>query len=237
MIGPRSRHRAPSLMRIFRRSAFLVVLLLTTACNREFVIDLLPSSSDASPDGNGGSSFCKADIQCGQPFPYCDLTSGECIACRTTDDCPNQVCNPTSHSCVACVGHQDCSPKHPFCEPLSSRCVDCLANADCHPSSMACNLATHACARQCKTGAECSGSAALCEVALGVCVQCHSNADCTVATKSRCASGECVECLSSAECPSVRPACNPNTKTCVGCLSNTECASELCNAGNECVGN
>jgi hypothetical protein len=81
------------LLNIKKYCLFLAMLLVMglTAC----------SSSDS-----GG---CKTDQECSPPTPYCDLVSGDCVACLAY--CSDRECGPDPDcgtSCGECAGGKIC---------------------------------------------------------------------------------------------------------------------------------
>ncbi len=91
-----------------------------------------------------GDDLCLADVGvCAPPPPctsdddcgfngLCDIPSGSCIDCYTTEDCSSGVCDTSNNSCVSCLTNTDCSDAlKPICNPAGQSCVECVADTDC----------------------------------------------------------------------------------------------------------
>lgn len=75
---------------------------------------------------------CTSDEECGFSG-LCDIPSGRCIDCYSSDDCSSGVCDTTTNDCVTCLASADCvdSSIGQICEPEQQTCVECVADTDC----------------------------------------------------------------------------------------------------------
>ena len=74
---------------------------------------------------------CTSDDECGFNG-LCDIPSGSCIDCYTTDDCSSGVCDTSNNSCVSCLVNTDCMDANkPICNPDGQSCVECVTDNDC----------------------------------------------------------------------------------------------------------
>ena len=75
---------------------------------------------------------------CPASAAVCNLTSGTCGPCSTSDQCTNvaplDLCDPASGSCVECVSNSDCAGSKPTCKDHA--CQGCVLDGQC--SSLAC---------------------------------------------------------------------------------------------------
>jgi hypothetical protein len=84
--------------------------------------------------------------------PFCEPSSGQCVACNATSD-PDAACEGLDPSTPVCVGDQcmECSPENPvacdeqllLCDGASNTCVGCDEHEQCE--SGACELAVGRC--------------------------------------------------------------------------------------------
>ena len=75
---------------------------------------------------------CTSDDECGYSG-LCDIPSGRCIDCFTTEDCSSGVCDTSSNECVGCLANTDCvsDPIRGVCDQEAQRCVECANDSDC----------------------------------------------------------------------------------------------------------
>jgi len=69
----------------------------------------------------GDEAVCAA----GSSAPFCLVTAGICVACRTDADCSGASprCDPVKRACVACASAADCPATAPLCDPRSGTCT------------------------------------------------------------------------------------------------------------------
>ncbi len=142
---------------------------------------------------DGGSSPCSPS--CTAPTPHCNAPTGQCVECRTNNDCPieNPVCID-ANTCIGCRNDTDCAdrPDTPTCNPTSGSCTTCQTDTDCTDPS-----------------------AARCDTDMGRCVPCTENTQCAgIEGAPVCNDGACVECTESDDSACEGRACNPATNTC-----------------------
>ena len=104
-------------------------------------------------------------VQCQGNSPTCDVTTGACIGCSSSHDCPTSapVCDPVTQQCVQCAGSGDCAgTSTPAC--LRNRCVACATNADCPSATPYCSSGGDSGPRcvQCLQDSQCPPSAPKC---------------------------------------------------------------------------
>ncbi len=204
---------------------------------------------DASPDVRPCGGACAA------PTPYCDETSGECVACTDDGQCAQGVC-ADDHTCVECAGDGDCTDG--VCDTDANACVECLVDADC--SGGVCDTDANTCVEclsdgdctdgvcaddntcvECKTNADCTDpSASLCDTATNTCTACTTNDDCshlsgTTLCDTSAASGVCVACTVDDESACAGNSCDPATNTCTQTPVHSVGTCEPCKADSECV--
>lgn len=74
---------------------------------------------------------CLSDDECGFNG-LCDIPSGRCIDCYTTEDCTSGVCDTASNQCVSCLTNIDCTDEtRNICDSVVQTCVECAADTDC----------------------------------------------------------------------------------------------------------
>lgn len=101
--------------------------------------------------GGGGGSDCTSDEDCASTVnDRCDVRTGECVECRTDDDCSGVfgACDPASGECVSCVEDScDGTCDGPF------GCVECTETTDCAPSQECASDMT--CRERCSVDGDC----------------------------------------------------------------------------------
>jgi hypothetical protein len=111
------------------------------------------TESSDSGESTTGPMPCQGNDDCTEDgAPFCEPTSGECVACDGTTD-PDGACaalDPAAPLCVggACVqctatNPAACTGETPICDDASNTCVPCTAHDQC--GEAACNLFTGAC--------------------------------------------------------------------------------------------
>jgi hypothetical protein len=178
--------------------------------------------------GEGGAA-CPMGV--GQPS-FCDTTTGACVGCRTSMDCPTAapVCESTTSRCVQCQADNNCTGTTPHCDPTTLTCVACVTNSDCtNPATPVCRVAFGAMGpmgRSCQAG-------------------CTSSAQCTDGGATVCdPNGNCVQCVDNSTCSAQNPICDTNAfgrggfnasyHRCVVCLPSTpgsDAGTQGCDGG------
>lgn len=200
---------------------------------------------------------CASDAECDFPTRgRCDLTSGQCVECVSSDQCtsgqcqadgtcaqcvrddqcpPGSVCTEAGLCAVGCSNENGTCPKGQKCLPGTELCVACVDSNDCGVGRVC--TADHLCVPGCSASHPSCPSGTVCNVASGTCVPCNGNVDCKSPGLPYCDLGtnQCVRCVTNAHCASPTPVCDPSTDTCVECVTDTHCpAGKLCQA-NQCV--
>ena len=98
----------------------------------------------SSSTGGASSSTLSPCGECPAESPFCEESAGECVACRTSDDCslPEEA-RCLSGAFTACETDADCTHLGgaPRCD--AGTCVECLSEADC--GGKLCAPLTHTC--------------------------------------------------------------------------------------------
>lgn len=152
---------------------------------------------------------CSRNEECEtQPgTPFCG-SSGACVECRFSGDCPalngqRRTCDLTAHRCVAnpCRDDGDCSTdaNGRVCDETSGRCIQCERDDQC--ATGRCRVDTNACV-VCLVDGDCDATLGeTCDVARNTCVVTNCVNDSQCAGASRCnASGDCVGCIGAGDC-------------------------------------
>lgn len=141
---PSSRYVARRTARISGVLTCLVMagpaLMVLVACERQ-VLRLLPGAGpeagavpSEAPDVRAG---CEHSSQCSRPLPFCDVPTGSCVGCLSSDDCNNpEECDPIAmHCALPCSRENDCrstqSSESNHCNTNRGFCVECVADTDC----------------------------------------------------------------------------------------------------------
>jgi hypothetical protein len=121
---------------------------------------------------------CATGTECaalGAALPACVTTgasTGACVECVTSGDCPTKakpVCNTATNTCRGCATGTECAalnPALPACVTTGAStgaCVECVTSADCTMAKTkpVCNTATNTC-RACQADAECTAAPGVC---------------------------------------------------------------------------
>ncbi len=185
-----------------------------------------PSDSAPICSTLGVCSACSSEIQCmtsyPQTTPHCELAgtaTGECVACRTFDDCDavdQPICSTSTNTCVACTRQPDCVGHvgTPNCQLATGACVGCRDFNDCtSPDEPTCSP-SFVC-EKCSIDADCAGRVGTT----------HCNVD---------GSGSCVQCNTSTDCGAAAPVCDGSV--CRVCRADSECSSDACDlSSGECL--
>lgn len=159
----------------------LSAMLLSSACDPQ-VLRLLPGmdGGNESPGAGGRASTsgpCTRDGQCSGALARCDIATGRCVECTSTDDCESyETCDRASKRCVVpCSRDDDCSSgssRSDRCDVARAYCVECIENGDCSPSrgKPICDTSTGKCV-ECLDAADCETSHAACDPDFHYCYQ------------------------------------------------------------------
>lgn len=188
---------------------------------------------------------CTTKADCTDPaLPACKISSGECVECISSRDCPaaGAVCraNTCQGGSVDCTLTGSCpSPNQPFCDPSNGQCVSCAmapAGQEC-PQGQTCNATTGQC--ETATGTECTVNA-----------DCDDNPDdpdyslpagAPTGSTLFCDMSKCADCQTKTQCGagfncstvSMRRICTPNGATLCMTAANCPNANDAC-VGGEC---
>ncbi len=110
--------------------------------------DTVDSTGSSSTTNPGACMGPVVDGECSGDEPYCVDTA--CVGCGAPNfNCPDvepskPTCDLNSGRCVECMTSDDCiDPDEPFCDPGTANCVPCTEHEQC--PATACNLETGAC--------------------------------------------------------------------------------------------
>lgn len=117
------------------------------------VTETSETGSESGTSSTTGPMPCTLDEECtDDAAPFCDVGSGECVACDGTPD-PDAACAGVDPGLPLCVGGAcvACTPENPavceeqllICDGDSNTCVPCDEHAEC--GSGACELAVGRC--------------------------------------------------------------------------------------------
>lgn len=194
---------------------------------------------------NLGRCYCEADADCAAPLRCVGthLTTSICaLPCKLDADCPDSprpFCDVASGKCVACSTSDHCkiSPEGALCR--NNTCT-CASDGDCagdRPWGNTCRLATtpggvSRCG--CETDGDCGGNAngPKCKTIYNKCT-CEGDGDCAKAPYTTCAEPytaatykHCQRpCAGDADCVGKGGACDTSTSKCVACLDDSHCQS------------
>ena len=154
---------------------------------------------------NGGAGQCPSGYVCGQVGLDVDTCVPSCVtdagACSPFTGYP--ACDSSTGQCVACLTSQDCTGSYTYCLPggttAQNSCVGCLGNADCtgDGGQNTCDPNYHDCDYNCVETSDCGN---ICDPSTASCVDCLSAADCRGATTgTACIQGQC-GCATAADC-------------------------------------
>ncbi len=208
---------------------FCVGCLTSIGCPTGEVCEIRPIGA------NGAQSFCDRPLgSCGAGTwdcsqnpeqPVCDPSTGDCVQCLTSADCPDggYVCNAgaCAESCAPipapasiCTGGDICPRWAPICDEARGLCGVCAEESDC-PTGMTCELG------------QCVGNIVDCD---GTCADLTSDPNNCGSCGHSCGDGLCVD-GSCQPCPSGDSVCS---HTCVD-LSSDHANCGAC--GNACPSN
>jgi len=130
---------------------------------------------------------CPGDAACPADKPVCNLAgplTGECTQCaeRNTDLCvtPDPLCDLSTGTCVQCVTSDDCTatPGTPICS--AGQCVGCTTDTQCtNPALPACEPSGVCGQCSATNDSACVDGTPVCNAASGTCVECNVGTDCT----------------------------------------------------------
>ncbi|MEM9461140.1 MAG: hypothetical protein AAGF11_43650 [Myxococcota bacterium] len=118
-----------------------------------------PGIEESSESGSESTSSTTGPMPCvgnedcpDAQAPFCELASGECVACDAVDD-PDGSCSAEDSSMPVCVGGvcvqctavapEACIGTTPVCDDATNTCVACTEHGQC--GDAACNLFNGAC--------------------------------------------------------------------------------------------
>ncbi len=159
--------------------AAIVAFALLTGCT------VLTSPGDYEGGSVDGGTSCDGDGDC--PSGFCDTDRGQCVECRTSDDCSgDEECVAGSCAADTCGG-EVCSDATPACLVMGTteRCVQCVAATDCPPGESCADDNT---CESCTPDAACAADEA-CVVDPGgdYCVDCDADDDGAIRPDPECA--------------------------------------------------
>ena len=186
------------------------------------------STTPAAPDYT--IPPCTSNSECASNKGGHVCSSGTCVVCASSADCPmGQKCDSMT-ACVQCLGAGDCAMGE-LC--VNKQCATgCDANNPC-PTGKVCTSDTHVCV-QCAASTDCSGGTPVCQLASHTCVGCNVDSDCG-------AGKVCVSNMCNAGCSSAHPqcgnglVCDLNQGACVSCITDNDCAAGSYCSANQCV--
>ena len=195
----------------------------------------LPACSAQKPCGDAGlcnldagvcGSGCTSDTQCKDAkAPFCDKTTGRCVACNPTSDrCPDGTycaVQGGNASCVpGCKADAECAAMDPSSKCCGHKCID--ASADTSNCG--------ACGNACAQGSSCcSGTCLNTSADVTNCGSCGNVCNLPNATPG-CSNGSCVI----QSCNSNRGDCDGNPLT--GCETNLKSDTDNCGrCGKSCL--
>jgi hypothetical protein len=219
----------------------LLTFLLLTACGTDAVLDPVGTSADTdAPTGDldglddTDPGPCQSNEACaGQGV--CDLETGACVPCLTSDDCPGDQDLCIAKQCVPqtpCVSDKQCASQDMVCDLDQGVCVMCLADVDCVDEKVCKAKTCVAPPPKCASSKECADGL-ICDKLAGYCVECVGDDDCdplqhcleTVCVPDVCQAGA-VACAN----PSTRKVCSDNGSvwTEQACGDGTSCVDGAC---------
>ncbi len=124
---------------------------------------------------------CKLDSDCPSP-QFCD--GGQCVDCKTRNDCKDQNAPRCVSGICRCVIDKDCPSALPICSRTTKKCAECTRDGDCPATFPTCS------------------SAGVCE--LRSCDPANGGKECATPSHSNCRrigrSYRCVGCAGDSEC-------------------------------------
>lgn len=120
------------------------------------------STNAGAPGGSQSdaeiATGCLAGLQCADPTPLCDPSTGNCVACLSNDDCTSDG-------------------EHNLCSRDLGRCVECITDNHCGVGEY-CAWQFGLCGSRCTSPADCPSDEPSCDLDIGFCVECTSNDQC-----------------------------------------------------------
>lgn len=101
---------------------------------------------EAGGAGTAGSNACGSP--CEAPKPFCDESSGACVACLESTDCTDAAAPRCDDgACVGCADTADCEhiPGKHACDEPSQACVECTVDDESACDGNSCDPATNRC--------------------------------------------------------------------------------------------
>jgi Cys-rich repeat protein len=115
---PRGRASRPIILAVI----FVVVVIILVIV---FLILTSPKSSTIVK--------CTSNANCSSLQPFCQITTGTCVGCLTSSDCPSGETCTTGNTCsvTKCTGNGDCPASAPKCDTTKGVCFQCIGASDC----------------------------------------------------------------------------------------------------------
>jgi hypothetical protein len=185
---------------------------------------------DTTNDCVDRACVCGTSEPCSGSTPFCDDAEGECVQCRSDDDCDVDAPQCVEGTCAACdpEDNSGCSGGTPICDTTTLGCVGCDATHLC-PDPLVCQ-GDGTCG--CMNDEQCEGNPTtpICDAMDDICVGCADDNDCS----SRSLGAMCLDDGSCAECdPATNMPCTGNEPICRRTAGRAAC--EPCAMG-ECAG-
>ena len=199
---------------------------------------------------------CTSNASCAKPTPVCRVSSGDCVGCLVSGDCPSGSSCSAQNTCVVggngtCTTNGDClgNGANVYCKGgaggAAGVCVACLTDAQCTPE--VCSPNNTCVPKECRADADCTATPATprCDLAPTphACVACLGDPDCPnggVCQPDHSCQAYSGPCRNNGECSGspLGPVCKivpGGTNVCVGCATNGDCgANMVCNPQNQC---
>jgi hypothetical protein len=187
------------------------------------------SSTDGGPTDGGLSDGGVVDKNSDAGTPYCDVSSGLCVACTSSTQCrAGQTCQGGAcvESNALCITDSDCADGDtPHCAGALGECVACTSFTQC-PSGSTCDnyQCSSAAGGSCEDGGSCSGDL-FCDPSVGKCVPCVASS-----IEDECVSGSCQSDVCANGCAELATCiteCGAIGTCASSCLSNTTASGQL----------
>ncbi len=123
---------------------------------------------DVAPDATDARVGCGANADCvgNAGGAVCDVPSGRCVECVTSDACPaGRYCGAANRCLAGCRDDASCTmtvdggAAMRRCDPMTRACVDCLTDDQCAPGT---RCVSNACVPGCSPTRACPAGQACC---------------------------------------------------------------------------